>query len=72
MNVPAYTYSELTSAAICCGATVKFVDIHKDGDSVTHIRIQAMAHMEILFSMMLSLLSTHFICPFSSRLAGIE
>lgn len=34
--VPAYTYTASASAAIHCGATVKFVDIQKDGDSVTH------------------------------------
>lgn len=34
--VPSYTYSASASAAIHCGATVKFVDIQKDGDSVTH------------------------------------
>lgn len=33
--VPAYTYSASASAAIHCGATVKFVDIQKDGDKVT-------------------------------------
>lgn len=35
--VPAYTYTASSSAAIHCGATVKFVDIKKDGDSVTHM-----------------------------------
>ena len=35
--VPAYTYTASASAAIHCGATVKFVDILKDGDSVTHM-----------------------------------
>lgn len=35
--VPAYTYTASASAAIHCGATVKFVDIQKDGDSVTHM-----------------------------------
>ena len=35
--VPAYTYTATASAAIHCGATVKFVDIQKDGDSVTHV-----------------------------------
>lgn len=35
--VPAYTYSATASAAIHCGATVKFVDIQKDGDSITHM-----------------------------------
>lgn len=34
--VPAYTYSASASSAIHCGATVKFVDIQKDGDPVTH------------------------------------
>ena len=34
--VPAYTYTASASAAIHCGATVKFVDIQKDGDSRTH------------------------------------
>lgn len=35
--VPAYTYTATASAAIHCGATVKFVDIQKDGDPVTHM-----------------------------------
>ena len=35
--VPAYTYSASASSAIHCGATVKFVDIQKDGDPVTHM-----------------------------------
>lgn len=34
--VPAYTYTATASAAIHCGATVKFVDIQKDGDPITH------------------------------------
>ena len=34
--VPAYTYTATASAAIHCGATVKFVDIQKDGDKTTH------------------------------------
>lgn len=34
--VPAYTYTATASSAIHCGATVKFVDIQKDGDNVTH------------------------------------
>lgn len=34
--VPAYTYTASVSAAIHCGATVKFVDIQKDGDPATH------------------------------------
>ena len=35
--VPAYTYTSTASAAIHCGAKVVFVDIQKDGDSVTHM-----------------------------------
>ena len=35
--VPAYTYTASASAAIHCGATVKFVDIQKEGDPVTHM-----------------------------------
>ena len=35
--VPAYTYSASVSAAIHCGARVKFVDIQKDGDPITHM-----------------------------------
>ncbi len=34
--VPAYTYTATASAAVHCGAKVVFVDIKKDGDSVTH------------------------------------
>ena len=34
--VPAYTYTATASAAIHCGATVKFVDIQKNGDKTTH------------------------------------
>ncbi len=34
--IPAYTYTATASAAIHCGATVKFVDIQKDGDNITH------------------------------------
>ena len=34
---PAYSYTASASAAVHCGATVKFVDIQKDGDSVTHM-----------------------------------
>ena len=34
--VPAYSYTASASAAIHCGATVKFVDIQKDGDKTTH------------------------------------
>lgn len=35
--VPAYTYTATASAAIHCGAKVKFVDIQKGGDAVTHM-----------------------------------
>ncbi|MCI8599773.1 MAG: DegT/DnrJ/EryC1/StrS family aminotransferase [Lachnospiraceae bacterium] len=35
--VPAYTYTASASAAIHCGAIVKFVDIQKNGDPVTHM-----------------------------------
>ena len=35
--VPAYTYTASASAAIHCGAVVKFVDIQKDGDTITHM-----------------------------------
>ena len=35
--VPAYTYTASASAAIHCGATVKFVDIQIDGDPTTHM-----------------------------------
>lgn len=35
--VPAYTYTATASAVIHCGATVKFVDIQRDGDYVTHM-----------------------------------
>ena len=34
--VPAYTYTATAAAAIHCGATVKFVDVQKDGDPLTH------------------------------------
>ena len=35
--VPAYTYTATASAVIHCGATVRFVDIQKDGDAVSHM-----------------------------------
>ena len=44
--VPAYTYTASASAAIHCGATVKFVDIQKDGDSVTHMPEMDYAKLE--------------------------
>ena len=34
--VPAYTYTASASVVIHCGATVKFVDIQKDGDKFSH------------------------------------
>lgn len=34
--VPAYTYTATASAVIHCGAKVVFVDIQKNGDSLTH------------------------------------
>ena len=34
--VPAYTYTASASSAIHCGATVKFVDIQRDGDKRSH------------------------------------
>lgn len=34
--VPAYSYTASASAVIHCGATVKFVDIQKDGNPKTH------------------------------------
>ena len=35
--VPSYTYTASASTVIHCGASVKFVDIKKDGDSVSHV-----------------------------------
>ena len=35
--VPAYTYTASASAVLHCGATVRFVDIQKDGDPETHM-----------------------------------
>ncbi len=35
--VPAYTYTASASAALHCGAGVKFVDVQKDGDPVSHM-----------------------------------
>ena len=35
--VPAYTYTASASCVLHCGATVKFIDIVKDGDPVTHM-----------------------------------
>ena len=34
---PAYTYTASVSAAIHCGAKIKFVDIKRDGDKITHM-----------------------------------
>lgn len=44
--VPAYTYTASASAAIHCGATIKFVDIQKDGDPVTHMPEMDYAKLE--------------------------
>ena len=44
--VPAYSYTASASAAIHCGATVKFVDIQKDGDPVTHMPEMDYAKLE--------------------------
>ena len=35
--VPAYTYTASASAALHCGAKVRFIDIRKDGDPATHM-----------------------------------
>lgn len=35
--VPAYTYTASASAAIHCGAKVIFIDIQKNGDSISHM-----------------------------------
>lgn len=35
--VPAYSYTASASAAVHCGAIIKFVDIQKDGDKITHM-----------------------------------
>ena len=35
--VPAYTYTASASAALHCGATVRFVDVQKGGDPITHM-----------------------------------
>lgn len=44
--VPAYTYTASASAAIHCGAAVKFVDIRKDGDTITHMPEMDYAKLE--------------------------
>ncbi len=48
--VPAYTYSATASAAIHCGAVVKFVDIQKDGDRTTHCPEMDYAKLEQLIT----------------------
>ena len=48
--VPAYTYTASASAAIHCGANVKFVDIRKDGDSVTHMPEMDYAKLEAVIT----------------------
>lgn len=35
--IPAYTFTATASAAVHCGAVIKFVDIQKDGDPQTHM-----------------------------------
>ncbi len=45
--VPAYTYTASASAVIHCGATVKFVDIQKDGDPITHMPEMDYEKMEV-------------------------
>lgn len=35
--VPAYTYTASASCVLHCGATVRFIDIVRDGDPVTHL-----------------------------------
>lgn len=45
--VPAYTYTASASCAIHCGAIVKFVDIQKDGDPVTHMPEMDYAKLEV-------------------------
>lgn len=44
--VPAYTYTSTASAAIHCGAVVKFVDIQKNGDPATRMPEMDYAQLE--------------------------
>ena len=44
--VPSYTYTASASAAIHCGATVKFIDIQKNGDPATRMPEMDYAAME--------------------------
>lgn len=44
--VPAYTYTATASAAIHCGATVRMIDIEKDGDIVSHMPEMDYAQLE--------------------------
>lgn len=48
--VPDYTYTASASAVVHCGANVKFVDIRKDGDSVTHMPEMDYAKMEAVIT----------------------
>ena len=48
--VPAYTYTATASAVIHCGATVKFVDIRRDGDERTHMPEMDYGKLEKAFS----------------------
>lgn len=47
--VPAYTYTSSALAAIHCGATVEFVDIQKDGDPRSHMRLEQMSRHTTLW-----------------------
>ena len=44
--IPAYTYTATASAAIHCGATVRMIDIQKDGDKVSHMPEMDYAKLE--------------------------
>lgn len=44
--VPAYTYTATASAVLHCGATLKLVDIEKDGDKVSHMPEMDYAKLE--------------------------
>lgn len=48
--VPAYTYSASASAVIHCGATVKFIDIRKGGDPITHMPEMDYEKLEAAFN----------------------
>ena len=44
--IPAYTYTASASAAVHCGATIRFVDIQKDGDKASHMPEMDYAQLE--------------------------